>query len=298
MLHAWNHFFTPHEHFPPALNANGASLLAEQASPFPLSLPPIFAVLKTLEHFPTLCAVLAEFPPALSSAFQRSLLFPDPDPAQQQRLDLLEQLVRRESALRRTDPLRLCGLLQHECVLYLIEGMLLEPACYRRELAFLLAVTPLPLQRTLAPLSPTLPLTVWPIHASWGLCVAAEERMLQAMEDQAVLLVNEVLLVKFFGKMSAVALKTTRLTNGTLLVAGCWYAPIDQRAAIRQAFDAGNSRLRGEGRWVLLRALEEDMEKDLLEQAQQYADTLPEQLPIPIGYSTRHEYRNWRNESM
>ena len=298
-------FLSAHEHnqCTPSRNSDVFhTLFLEREIPFQRSLPPIFAVLEVLDNYPLFNTVLASFPPHIHYAIKASLLASDP--YQSLRLQVLEKLVYKNCSLstvvQKADPIPLSLLLQHECVFGVIEGMLADSGKYRRELAFLftqLSMYQLPpyLQKIVTS-SAKHSLTILPAYLGWGLCSAAERRLLQAMQDHAVLLVNETLLLKFNGKLSGLALQTTLLEDGTQLLEGCWYAPIDHRDEIRDAFDRGESRLCVDGQWTLIRALDEENHDTLLQRAQTYAATLPDQLPQQIANTTRQTYRNNAHE--
>ena len=261
------------------------------------------APLATLDPYPELRMLLTALPARLSSVIQERLL--TPDPYQDLRLQVLDEIADKDSTVRDVrriaDQEQLSFLLRHESVFALIEGMLLDSERYRRELAFFfnqvpVQYFPLHLQHVF-PSSPLLPLSVIPYYSDWSLCSAAEERLQRAMDDQGVLLVNNTILLKFYGKLSGLALRTTRLADGMQLIAGCWYAPVDHRDQIRDAFDRGESTLwMEEGQWVFLRALDENEDDTRLWEAQSYAATLPERLPEQIGEGTRKEYRASQHE--
>jgi hypothetical protein len=276
--------------------------LLKEESPLSHSLPPIFSALQALDNYSRLRALLATLPPHLHYAIKASLLISDP--YQDLRLKILDMLTSKDydmdTIVDEVDAVPLSHLLHHECVFQLIEGMLIEPKKYRHELAFLftqLSVHQLPqhLQKR-ATSSATLPLTLLPTYSGWYLCSEAEGRLSQAMHDQAILLVNGTILLKFNGKLSGLALKTVLLADGTQLLEGCWYAPIDHRDEIRDAFDRGESHLYVEGQWTLIRAWKEHIDDTLLQRAQTYAATLPEQLPQQIGNVSRQTYRYTRHE--
>ncbi len=285
--------------------------VSNPAHPFQRSLSPLVSALTVLDPYPKLRAVLADLPPHLHYAFKASLLGFDGqgDPTHSRQLSILEGLFDGSplAALAKSvDTLPLSCPLSHECVFWFIEGMLMDAWRYRRALGFLLTQLPLhhfpsPFRRTLASYTVPLALTVQPSFASWYLCSDAEPRLLQAIHDQAVLLVNGTLLLKFDGKFSAVALATTPLVDGTHLVAGCWYAPVDHREELRSAFDRGESRCCVAGQWTLLRELREcDQQAEvcsLFQQAQRCAATLPAQLPPQIGRRTRESYRSSLHEN-
>lgn len=301
-----NHaLLAPHEHPHRVLSyrSNPVSALLSQEEPLcQRSLPPLFSVLEALEKCPTLRAVLDTFPLDIHYAVKASLLASDR--YQDRRLHVLEKLISKRSMMsaivEAAERVPLPWLLQHECVYAVIEGMLTDSKKYRRELAFLF--TQLPVSRLPQHLHQTaissvsLPLTVLPTYSGWYLCPMAEERLAQAMRDQAVLLVNGAILLKFKGKLSGVALQTTLLADGTQLFEGCWYAPIDRRDAICDAFDRGESRFCVDGEWAFIRAIDEDDDETLLQKTQACAAVLPERLPQEIAGRTRQTYRRDKHE--
>ncbi|GHP00640.1 hypothetical protein KSF_106870 [Reticulibacter mediterranei] len=299
-LYPTNHLLTSlsiHEHRVPLCHADAVHALMEEKPFLQQSLPPIFMALQALEECPLLRTVLDTFPPHINYAVKASLLAPDVH--QERRLSILEKLIRKRddvsNVVEAAGPVPLPFLLRHECVFGIIEGMLLDPAEYRRELAFLftqLSIYWLP-PRLRKVSSAMLPLKVLPTYSNWFLCSAAERRLKLSMDDQAVLLVNDALLLKFNGKMSGLALHTTLLADGTQLMEGCWYAPIDQREAIRDAFDRGESRLSLEGQWTFIRVLKDS---SLLQEARVCAAALPTTLPLQIDDRSREKYRRYYHE--
>lgn len=144
-------------------------------------------------------------------------------------------------------------------------------------------------------------LKVLPTYAAWGLCPDAEPRMMRAIQDQAVLLVNGVILVKFWGRLSGLAISNARLADGAQLAEGCWYAPIDQREEIQAAFDRGERHFDCvEGAlWAFIREVDERHSDgaSVLRQAKTWATNLPAQLPLQIAGINRQTYRENRHEA-
>ena len=239
--------------------------------------------------------VLATFPPHIHYAIKTCLLLFDP--WQQRRLRTLNALFQKEPISiieEEAAGVSLSVLFLHESVFLFLQGMLLlDYTQYRHELAVLLtqiSLSGLP-QHLCSRFTSTfsLPLTLLPTYGSWFLCSFAEDRLRTSMDVHAVLLVNEVLLLKFTGKMSAIALHNAVLADGTVLVEGCWYSPIDYRNEIQAAFDRGESRIHfDDGQWTFIRSCYECY---LLDQARAYVATLPEQLPQEIAGRTRQRYR-------
>jgi hypothetical protein len=304
-IHAQSFAVFKHYHGEPLDSSNFAQILLREDDPLRSgSLPPIFEVLKALDMYPTLRNLITTFPPCIQYALKASLVIPDS--YQQRRFQVLEMLFDKRKSIE--DVLRQIGavspscLFYHTCVFEIVEGMWLDPSMYRRELAFLFAHLsvsrlPLHLQQKMANSAETLSLTVLPTYSYWYLCSEAEGRLSRAMAHQAVLLVNGVMLLKFHGKLAGVALQTALLADGMQVIEGCWYAPVDHRDEIRDAFDRGESRWWGNGEWTLLRALGESSDR-LLQQAQTFVADLSPQLSQEIAtFSSRKAYRQHKHES-
>ena len=93
----------------------------------------------------------------------------------------------------------------------------------------------------------------------WELCDDAETRMTDAMYNQAVMVVNDTLLMKFKGKLSAICLKTFTTKRGFTFVEKNWYSPVDMRTRekIKDAYYSGQdlAELIDYSEWVLMRAV-------------------------------------------
>ncbi|PCI89765.1 hypothetical protein COB18_03115 [Candidatus Kaiserbacteria bacterium] len=151
----------------------------------------------------------------------------------------------------------------------------------------------------------------------WELCATAEPRLSRALDDTAFLIVNDKLLVKFLGRMSALCLTDFRAKDGSFFKKGVWYAAedLETREKLRDAFDNGQSKINfDKGVWVVIRALGVDFDDEygyspkqaeqLLKKATEAADTLPAKFPKKIKDSisnmvtTREEYRELHSERL
>ncbi|QSH39703.1 hypothetical protein JXR01_01715 [Candidatus Kaiserbacteria bacterium] len=154
--------------------------------------------------------------------------------------------------------------------------------------------------------------------SDWHLCSDAEPRLNRALDDNAFLLVNEKLLVKFNGRMSALCLTDFKSKDGRTFKKGFWYAAEDKetREKLRQAFDGGDPEINiNHGNWVLIRAVKKlhinkgvyygkmiDKEEtiNLVEKALRTVEQLPKHFPTTIHDQTtsRKEYRNIYKEKL
>jgi len=164
-----------------------------------------------------------------------------------------------------------------------------------------------------------LEITIKPNEKSWWLCSASEKRLRKAMTDDAVLLVNDYMLVKFVGKLTALCTHTHSARNGQVFIEGNWYSPEDDllREQIRSAFDAGFSRLEINGDWLLIRSLTaltnnfrdgsirgaliqpliRVKNRRLMKQIIKYIDQLPDNFSQNIDGQSRYDYRTNKHES-
>lgn len=105
-------------------------------------------------------------------------------------------------------------------------------------------------------------------HEQWTLCSSGEPRLLNAIEDGAVLAVNDSLLVKFVGRLSAFCTKSFTTKEGNTFLKGCWYSPIDEitKNSLRESFDQGyGSTNIPYGEWLLVRGAMSTGEKSISE---------------------------------
>ncbi len=192
--------------------------------------------------------------------------------------------------------------LNDEAVLNLVSVMLDKSAHYRFQLGAILSQIPLTnipetLKLKLKPIISDSELKIKLGHGHWWLCGEAEPRLERSIRNQAVVLVNGRLLVKFDGKFSALCVETFTTRDGHTFLEGTWYSPTDTetRDTIKGAFDGGTAKisLRG-GEWTIMRPLAQSGGKnpeEILEEARQFITKLPDQFPKRIEGSSRREYR-------
>lgn len=138
-------------------------------------------------------------------------------------------------------------------------------------------------------------------YRDWYLCYSSEEKLVKAIKEGGVILVDGIFLLKCRGKFSALAIKDTKTKDGTPIKAGYWYSPVDYwaREKIRKAFDHRRLRVRApNSTWSLMR---EAKPKDLaLQQARQAVKTFRFRIwggrylkTLPNGEKVeRHKYRS------
>ena len=137
----------------------------------------------------------------------------------------------------------------------LVDAMLDRPAEYRVQLGVIftflsLDCVPPALVEKLAPIMPGSNFSVQAAYGDWALCETSEERLADAIDDEAIVVVeNEghgYLDVKFNGKVVGLCFENTKTRNGAF-VKGNWYSPLegrdDIRTAVLKAFCAGQGRL-------------------------------------------------------
>lgn len=164
-----------------------------------------------------------------------------------------------------------------------------------------------------------LEITIKPNEKSWWLCKESEKRLRKAMADDAVLLVNDCMLVKFVGKLTALCTHTYSARNGQVFIEGNWYSPVDDplRDQIREAFDTGFSRLKINGEWLLIRPLTtlnnnnrvgsirgaliqplmRVKNRRYMERVKRYINKLPDRFSQEIDGQSRYDYRTIKHES-
>ena len=116
----------------------------------------------------------------------------------------------------------------------------------------------------------------------WLLCDETESFLEESMRSNLVLLVNDKLLVKFAGKLTALCLKTFSTIDGFTFLKGNWYSLVDTtlRTITREAFDDGISKINlKEGKWALMRPLAGCRYKnsaEFMEETEKYILSLPD----------------------
>jgi len=196
-----------------------------------------------------------------------------------------------------------------QAVYDLISVLADNPQTNKFQLALLLSQTslthmPQTLREKLKPILADMEFKIKPEHGGWWLCDMAEPRLMESMQNTAVVLVNGSLLVKFDGKFTALCLQTTTTKEGYAFLEGTWYSPVDKatREAIKDSFDQGRAKLTLEqAEWALMRPLEQNFDsgqsaEEILRQAREFAQSLGDRLPDTIGEISREEYREAKRE--
>jgi len=179
---------------------------------------------------------------------------------------------------------------------------------YRFQIGVLLSLVPfsdLPPETRIAlrPVVSSLEQTIKPGHTGWYLCPEAEKRLVDSLADDAVVLVNDSILIKMAGKFSGLCVKNYKTKDGFVFVEGAWYSPSDavSRRDIREANDRGQARVEIDGgEWSLMRAIEDSPVKEadmLLAVAKGYAENLGNSLPQTINGLSRKEFRERKIET-
>lgn len=119
---------------------------------------------------------------------------------------------------------------------------------------------------------------------NWRLCEKAEPRLMGAIKDNGVIVIGEqddpLLLLKFSGRISALALRDFSDQNGKIFREGSWYSPKrETKKLLVEAFEGGQGRIViPEGEWVAIRPLEHsyiNSAEVIFNTAMSYARTTP-----------------------
>ena len=194
-----------------------------------------------------------------------------------------------------------------DAIVEIISIMADNPAEYRFQLGALLtqiSVNQLPesIGKKLKPIITDAELKLKSENGTWWLCGMAEPRLKNAIRDGALMLVNGRLLLKFNGKLSALCLESFATSDGVVFLEGNWYSPTDNttRVQLRSQFDQGHTRVRlTTGEWTIMRPLDKDGNRtpeQILEDARQTTQQLPDRLPDRIAGLDRQAYRNANKE--
>jgi hypothetical protein len=272
-------------------------------------------VVSGIDRYRFLSEVLSEIPqeqrPSIIEGLDRYTQSPDG----RNRVQLLNAIFSNTSSdnlgtnLSRVgiDLQQLPQVLNDEAVLNLVSVMLDKPAQYRFQLGTILSQIPLTnipetLKLKLKPIISDNELKIKLGHGHWWLCGEAEPRLERSIRNQAVVLVNGRLLVKFDGKFSALCVETFTTRDGQTFLEGTWYSPIDTRTrdTIKGSFDSGTAKISLQGgEWAIMRPLAQSGGKnpeEILEEARQFITTLTDQLPQSIEGLSRGDYRERRRE--
>jgi len=110
----------------------------------------------------------------------------------------------------------------------------------------------------------------------WDLCPDAEEYLSRSIDKGAAIIVDDFLVVKFIGQLTALCIKE-RTMKGVHFKAGTWYAARGEvRDHLRADFDAGKRRVSyAKSEWTDLRKIDPSYgyvtEESLLSEAREYA---------------------------
>ncbi len=91
----------------------------------------------------------------------------------------------------------------------------------------------------------------------FSLCDEAEERLYTSIENNATMLVNGHLVLKFVGRLAALCIKDFTGPNGEHFYEGVWYSPYDKktRSLFKRDFKRGIRLTQGfeTGQWAQIR---------------------------------------------
>lgn len=136
------------------------------------------------------------------------------------------------------------------------------------------------------------------VDMCWDLCDAAEPRLKRAIKDGAVILVNDLFLVKMNGRFAGLAVRPGRIVSMEV-TPGEWFAPVDAKSKkeIRDAFDKGDTRVDlAEGEWTYISEAKDrsDILRSTLEAVSEL-DKMPDRLS-KIGYHNQSQRRYYRDD--
>ncbi len=156
-------------------------------------------------------------------------------------------------------------------------------------------------------------------HNGWYLCSASEERLIEAIRFNSAMIINDFLVLKFVGKMTALCIKDTKVGD-QMFRKGYWYSPVDldTRNSLTEDFDNGKRKVKYQkGQWQEMRAVNgenfenitwsefelrrkskiKNNEKKILRVAEKYARKSKGVLPEKIDAMTRSQFRAYRKEN-
>jgi len=118
------------------------------------------------------------------------------------------------------------------------------------------------------------------------LCSSSEPYIEAAMQDSykaTIVLGDDQLLMKYYGRPAALCLKSFTTAEGISFIRGNWYTPIGvARKELKKAFDDGEQRISEiTGKWVLIRQLNEnyfggeERAQRFMTRAEKYSETMP-----------------------
>ncbi len=217
----------------------------------------------------------------------------------------------------------IADILKGEFFEVVLEAMTDDFQRYRFQIGFILSIAdksnipPMSIKK-IQVMATELEIKIQPNERGWYLCSESERRLRKAIKDSAILVVNEYMVVKFIGKLTALCINNYSSNNGQVFIEGNWYSPTDDelKEQIRNAFDAGNSRLESIGNWSLMRPIAARqnyskadslrgsliqpliriMNRRYMRRVKKYIDKLPDKFPQNIKGEPRHQYRKIMNE--
>jgi len=105
-------------------------------------------------------------------------------------------------------------------------------------------------------------------HANWDLCEHAELRMIRSLRENGILLLTDslgegLILLKFYGKLTGLVLKSFTTKSGQIITQGLWVSPVSTklRADLKQTFDRSKARVpltSFNGDWVFMRGVDDE----------------------------------------
>lgn len=138
---------------------------------------------------------------------------------------------------------------------------------------------------------------------SWlFLCAKGEKRLQTAIRDDAVILVDGIFLTKFYKRLVALAIENRNLSDGSSIVAGHWYTPVQENVirSLKDSFDQGKGHVTTlSSQWLDLRDMEVELfipplqnasRSNILQEMRQVAKRIPEKLPDMMDGKTRRQY--------
>jgi len=249
---------------------------------------------------------LEQLSPSGQKGLLRSLERTKSDDLREDRMVLLNNLFMHNSAEKVMNEMEydfnvtdISQLLNNKTIFKLVDVMLDNPEQYRLQLGIIFSQLslhniPRHLRNKMGALASDWEFSLKPENDQWNLCPDAEPRLKTAMEDDATVLVNGNILVKFEGKLTGLALRSFTTKEGKVFHEGNWYSPTDEnlRETLRGEFDKGQAKVTvNTGTWTLMRPVADDDDGTLLDSARIHAAEMSDKLPDLIRGYTRKEYR-------
>ncbi len=188
--------------------------------------------------------------------------------------------------------------LNNDFILTLLDILLDDVLTYQFQIAIILSqlkIYDLPeaLRAEIRPQLIEMDMSIQVSNGNWWLCDESEPRLLQALNNDAVVVVNEYVAVKFIGKRAGLCLKTFTSASGQTFFEGHWYSPtgFELNNTLEDAFDAGITKIDiSNGNWALLRPAKR-YTPDYLEDIKALVNTIPDNKQAVIDGLIRSQYR-------